>query len=343
MLVGVCGLGYTGSGAVIDLLSEYDGLQVESNIELSFSYRPDGLEDLAYHLMNPRRFTACDVAISRFRDKMKKEFSGNPHFWGIHSFESLQKETDNFINSITQIRWKGFWTYDVSNYCYFKQRIYGAIIRLHRYLPKLALYIEKKLFYRDMYFSITPKDFYIKVRQYTNRILELLGYDTSRLIVINQLFSGDNPIKGFPFFDSPKAIVIDKDPRDLYISCKKVVKYDCAWVPTDDVKQFVEYYKSIRNQLYTLNDNNVLIVKFEDLIYNYEKEVSRIEHFLGISHSIHIKKKKVFNPDKSIANTQLFKRYPCYNADIKYIEENLRDFLFDYSKYDSVAPQGDAF
>lgn len=343
MIVGICGLGYTGSGAVIDLLSEYEGLQVESNVELSFSYRPDGLEDLAHHLMSPKRFTACDVAISRFKKKMEKDFSGKPSFWGIKSFVPLLNATDDYIDSITQIKWKGFWSYDIDNCGYFKQRMYGATIRLHKYCPKLALSLERILFYRDMYFSINPCDFYEITKQYTSKVLELLGFDINKTIIVNQLFSGDNPLNSFNFFYEPKAIVVDKDPRDLYILCKEIVKYDCAWTPTNNVVQFVEFYKSTRKQLYSIESKDLLVVRFEDLIYNYDQEVSKIESFIGLDRESHVKARTLFNPSKSISNTQLFKRYPCYQEDLNYIEENLKEYLFNFKNFESISPQGKAF
>ena len=66
MIIGVCGLGYTGSGAVIDLLKEYSGLQVEDKDEFGLVFRPDGLQDLCYQVTHPRRYMSSDMAIHRF-------------------------------------------------------------------------------------------------------------------------------------------------------------------------------------------------------------------------------------------------------------------------------------
>ena len=67
MIVGVCGCGYTGSGAYVDLLKEYEECNVFDDFELTIAYVPDGLKDLEYHLViQPNRFMSSDVAIRRF-------------------------------------------------------------------------------------------------------------------------------------------------------------------------------------------------------------------------------------------------------------------------------------
>lgn len=72
MIVGVCGLGYTGSGAVLDLLKEFDENYVIDAMEFALAYTPDGLEDLEYHLVkSPSRYFSSDIAIKRFKNYIK--------------------------------------------------------------------------------------------------------------------------------------------------------------------------------------------------------------------------------------------------------------------------------
>ena len=70
-------------------------------------------------------------------------------------------------------------------------------------------------------------------------------------------------------------------------------------------------------------------VRFEDLIYDYDKKVSEIANFLGFKDSDHINKKSRFNPDISIKNTQLFRKND-YKDEIKIIEEKLSNYLYDF-------------
>ena len=68
MIVGVCGFGSTGSGAVMDLLREYDEISAGRNMELSFLYDADGVSDLEQALVKqPIRFYSGDAAIKKFK------------------------------------------------------------------------------------------------------------------------------------------------------------------------------------------------------------------------------------------------------------------------------------
>ena len=108
------------------------------------------------------------------------------------------------------------------------------------------------------------------------------------------------------------------------------------FTPTFTVDDFIEYYKD-QMSLIRKYSENVLLVRFENLIYEYDSEVSKIENFLGISS--HNKPKKYFDPAISIANTQMSLRFPKLEEDIKKIEEKLPDYLypFDESRADLKA------
>ena len=66
---------------------------------------------------------------------------------------------------------------------------------------------------------------------------------------------------------------------------------------------------------------------------NYEKTVKTIEEFLNIKN--HVDMKKYFNPEISIRNTQMWKRFPEEKNNIEYIEEHLKEYLFTFP-YESV-------
>lgn len=145
----------------------------------------------------------------------------------------------------------------------------------------------------------------------------------------------------FLFFDEPKAIIVDRDPRDLYAFYHKVLVDECRFLPIDNVKLFVEQYRRIRMNQKRIDDESKLFVNFEDLIYNYEETKDRIIAFCGLKN--HTYPKKYLNPAKSINNTQLYKMYPEMSEDVKYIEENLKEYLFDFSKYGEVRHDGTIF
>lgn len=343
MVVGVCGLGYTGSGAVMDLLSEYDGINVDNKIEFTFSYEPDGLEDLVYDIENPSRFFKCDVAISRFRNKIKSYFKTLMKIWDHDCYSEIENLTDSYINDICQVQWKGMWGYDTHNYGYVKFFFYRIFFFFFRKYPKLLKSINRKIFERTMYLSIKPEGFKERTIKYVEDIFHILGYNISDGVnVFNQLFSGDNPQRSFPLYKESKAIVVDKDPRDLYVLCKREVRFDGSWLPTDNVDDFINYYRAIRTA-YSGENEKILHLKFEELIYEYDKTVKRIEEFIGVEASKHVDIYKKFDPQLSINNTQLFRKYRDLSGDIKKIEEKLSEYLYDYKSCPVLTEFGKSF
>ena len=57
--------------------------------------------------------------------------------------------------------------------------------------------------------------------------------------------------------------------------------------------------------------------------------VSKIEKFIGLSAKDHEFPFRGMNPKRSVYNTWLFKNYP-YMDEIKYIEEHLNEYIYDF-------------
>ena len=80
-------------------------------------------------------------------------------------------------------------------------------------------------------------------------------------------------------------------------------------------------------------------IQFEDLIYRYDEMVSKIEEFIGLSAKDHEFPFRGMNPKRSVYNTWLFKNYP-YTDEIKYIEENLNEYIYDFEAVAQNSIQG---
>ena len=103
-------------------------------------------------------------------------------------------------------------------------------------------------------------------------------------------------------------------------------------MPINDVKDFIAYYRALRkDQPYLQPDPRILRIRFEDMVYEYEKTSAIVREFLHLPDNPN--PRSVFDPDLSIANTQVFKRFPQFADDIKVIESELPEYLFDFSKY----------
>lgn len=331
MFIGACGFGSTGSSAVTDYLKEFDCNQVFDKLEFTITYCVDGLTDLERHLMFPTGRTAeGSTAIHRFRDMILRKSRYLRQKTKI-SQKELIDITDEFINSITQLFLVGFQNYRSS---FWRHQICGRLLN-----SKIIPYIEKKTqkeydgFPREKIpFSVKPDNFYISARIFINKLLNAFGADLVKNVVMDQPFSGINPQACFPFFDNPFAIVVDRDPRDNYIFAKTKLRGVYKFMPTENVHDFIKYYRSLReNQPYKEKNDNVLRVQFEDLVYDYDVETQRIRDKLHLSENKN--SKSIFDPSLSIANTQTFRRFPEFLVEVKIIEKELTDYLFDFDKY----------
>ena len=80
---------------------------------------------------------------------------------------------------------------------------------------------------------------------------------------------------------------------------------------------------------------HVHIIQFEDLIYKYDEKINQIIDILRLDETAHSKKKTMFNPQKSINNTQLF-MLNKYREEAKIIERELPEFLYDFPYINST-------
>lgn len=346
MVIGVCGFGYSGSGAVVDLLKEYDGIKYpsEADIEFSFLYRPDGLTDLMYHVNNPCRYFAADVAVERFKKKISSFFKAHSPYFNSDAVKRVESLTDNYLQSISCVTWKGWWSYDIDQMDAVSFFIYRLLNKLTASLPSLNISLQKKLYYRDMHLAVNQEDLMVKTQKYIADVLFALGLDIEHdTILLNQLFSADNPTRSSIFFRDAKAIIVDKDPRDLYLLLKCESFKGCSWTPTGNVDDFISFYEGMRRGYKDIDNRQVLLVKVEDMIYEYEKTVATIENYIGISKTSHLHPLSYFNPNKSINNTQLFRKYPDMKADVEKIERRLDKYLFDFEKYPILTKFGKTF
>ena len=106
-----------------------------------------------------------------------------------------------------------------------------------RKISKKGSFIYKKTL-EDMRLSIKPSDFFAITRSYLNSILK----HYNKTVFLNQPFPANAPLLSMKMFgNDTKAIIVERDPRDLYVLLKKIVKPN--WFPYEDVDSFIAYYK----------------------------------------------------------------------------------------------------
>lgn len=338
MLIGICGYGYTGSGAVLDFLKEFPSCSVSPyDFEFAFPYLPHGIQDLENALVGQStRFFSSDVAIKEFRRLIS--FYNAPR--GIYrkvTGNRFYQHGENFLKSLVQVEWSG---YSWDDYIFASPMRRTVRFRLlGRWIAFYEAHMGKR--YRlpkgdRIYLSVDPENFTQKARTFLRNILMDMQYDFNKIVVLNQPFDVNNPARSMKYFDDPYAILVDRDPRDLYILAKKYLKSKGSFIPSDHVQDFIAYHRLIRQRNDTSDAPNILRISFEDMLYHYEETSRKICRFIGLN-PVEQFRMRYFDPDNSINNTQLFLKYPDLHEDIEMIERALPEYLYPFEKY-SIRP-----
>lgn len=325
MILGICGYGYTGSGALISLLKEYDGVSYLYNKgvqEFTLSYISDGLEDLEYNLVsNPSKGTRCDNAIYRFK-LLVDFYERNYNRFTKGQFRELSYD---FLDELIQVKWKGVRVFEYQRswkrlFFYFQASVSKVLRRFGINVRLLPLH--------ERYISIFPDNYLNCTRNYLEKVLG--GNHEKDCLLLDQPFSIGNPLHSMRFFNNPKCIVVDRDPRDLYVMVKHVYKKNALFIPSDTVENFINYYKRVRDDRLWNDSDLIYRVQFEDLIYKYKETVKGIEEFVGPLLGKHSSMKTLFNPSVSIANTNVYSYYPEDSEAINKISHDLNEYLYSF-------------
>lgn len=327
--------GYMGSGssAITDLICEFDGYDADNGtFEYVFLHCPDGLFDLEDKLLIGNNSMRSDEAIRSFEKRMYELYSNK--YWWVANYkkrvgESFWKYTKEFIESLIQYRSDSYWyMQEKVDFSMFVKLGIRAVLRAIT-IGKVNL--RKPLEYQTMRMSfVDGEEFYKKAKKYINNILKCMGIDQKN-IILDQLLLPHNVYRAEKYFDdNMECFVVNRDPRDVFILNKYVWTRDGDPVPfPTDVNEFCGYYKRLRSIEKKCDNPHVHIIQFEDLIYKYDEKLKQIMGILQLDRAAHLKKKTMFDPEKSINNTQLFLK-DRYRKEAEVIETKLQDFLYDF-------------
>lgn len=321
----------TGSSAITDLLSEYECCKSMSEYEFRFVQDPEGISDLEYNLVENHHRHNSGHALKRYKKKVdflagnkiikKYEPFFNYH-WKEYSYE--------YIDKLTEFRYKGYWHQDVID----KGEVFWLIKRLHnKILQKTIWKNQKDRNLDEMKNEITlcsapsQSQFLELTREYIDKLFSEANGEQKPNIIVDQIVPPSNIDRYLRYFNDIKVFVVDRDPRDIYLLEKYIWKGKV--VPVENVKIFCQWYKYTRKHRKTeIYNNNVMFIQFEELIYNYDAIIERIEKWLGINSSMHIDKLKKLNPKKSINNTRIWEKNDVNQEEIKYIEKELKEYIY---------------
>lgn len=324
----------TGSSAITDLISEYSTVYSFTNEEFRFLQDPDGIDDLAFHLVENHNRHNAGHSLKRFK-KLVDFYSGG---WYGKKYETYfhgnwKKCSYDYIESLTDFKFNGWWFYDLYDrgmLFYFQKRILDKL--LHKTIwknnPERTLNTMKN---EKTYCSLpSENEFVYKTKEYIENLFSSVC-PKDKYVMVDQIVPPSNLWRYTRYFDDIKVVVVDRDPRDLWILEKYYWKDGV--IPYDNVNVFCEWFKYTRNHRNqeAYDENVIKLLQFEDLIYKYEEIKSLLESWIGLSCADHINKKKIFIPEKSINNTHLWTKNNNINIkEISIIEKELSKYLYSY-------------
>ena len=349
MIISTSGFYCTGSSAVFNLLEEYESCtsgklnnwQIPgSDYEHIIMYTPDGIFDLEDKLLIGNSIHRSDEALRRFHEKMLLHYNNN--FLGMGGYKALlgkgfYSSLESYMNHLTQYRVSGHWEYHYGGSRFNLKKMLGSIRRtlMHRQiigdLYKMPYYDKNDCL---QYSFVTDKEFYSLTKKFVSRYFSLLkGSDTKPNLILNHFLLPHNAFRVPKYFDDDfRLIIADRDPRDVYIILKQNddIGFEKSLIPVDSVENFVSFWKRLREKVKPVDDQRIINIRFEDLIYNYDETIAFLERQCNLKPEDHLRKGQVLRIEKSIQNTQLFRLDNKWDREIAYIEKELPEYLYDF-------------
>ena len=308
-IVSVQGFGFSGSGAVVDLLREFSNCLVLGSIdsegsvtkgdrhingEIDFLRHSGGFFEIERFLDDNNQF---------FKDALIKRFVRLVNSDAIFRDEKMAFLINQFYNQIIDFE------IDTKGHCDYNWHISNNMY------PDANIKVMKR-FGVDEYRNIC--------RKFLVSFFNLLYKKNYSHLVLDQL-CGDMNFdfeKYQSYIPNLKLILVYRDPRDTY---SYAIMKDVPWIPHDNVNNFIKWY-NINIQKLDLNSKSYLAVRFEDLIFKYKDTTSLIESYLNLMPENHTRPFECLNPEESAKNIALWKNLPKYKQDMGIIYKSLKDY-----------------
>ena len=326
----------SGSSALTDLVSEYEGVRSLADYEFRFVHDIDGIADLEYHLVDCHNRHNSGHALKRFWKLCQFNHGTGfiqryePFFGGNY----LELSRD-YVERLTDFEYKAYWFndwYDRGRLFYYSKSLQSKVYK--------RLGIKRSVMPHEITLASHPsrERFLSETRKYISNLLNAANPENKPYLMLDQVLPSSNVNKCLRYFpDDTKLVIVTRDPRDVFLSEKYVWHDDCLPHEPELFCKWFDYTHSC-NRDETPDPNKVITINFEDLIYNYDEMVFKLEKFLGLNPQDHTRLFSGFNPKRSFGNTQLWKKYDDAES-IRVIENKLPQYLYDFGckKYEDIS------
>lgn len=324
----------TGSSAVTDFVSEFNNVFDFTNEEFRFIQDPDGISDLEFNLVECFNRHNSGHSLKRYK-KLVDFYSGNIFGSKYSGFfgNNWKKLSYEYIDGLTDFTFPGWWMYDLydrGSWFHFRKRIGNKI--LHKTIWKDSPDRQLNTMKNEITYCSHPTEekFLRLTRKYIYDLFTTVIPSDKDIMMVDQLLPPINLTRYLRYFDNNiQTVVVDRDPRDVFVLDKYVWKD--GNIP-NDVEIFCKWFKYTRDHRKheNMNTEQIHFVRFENLIYRYEETTQELIEWLGLKKENHHRAGHVFKPNESIHNTQVWKRFPQSTPEIKVIERELSEYLYEF-------------
>lgn len=326
------GYGWSGSGAILDMAKEIHSIKV-SDTYFFLLRDAGGLLDLENNLLDNWDVFRSSCAIRNFlrlckRSKlpMLSPFTAPGRGYRKAFGTSFDTYISEFIDIITDFNYYSYehtLNMDKGFFDCFKSRLVHNFDKLGLKLP-----IPRQDLY---YFSRPSRDVFFHASQtLINKIYDINNQSTDYLLIDHhplpvQCFEKANDYFG----PNAKMIVVDRDPRDIYVDLvNNRMRIGSELYRFDSVEKYIDWHKKSRM---IKPNNNLLQIRFEDAVLRYEETRQKIFDFLNLNSAEHKDKFQYFDPNVSKHNIGIWKNYKDgLSSDIfNKIYDELKEYCYE--------------
>ena len=329
-LICVSGSGYSGSGAILDLLEEYDDLTALHFCDLDSGRGSGGVE---FDLL--RQFGGLFWLEEIFDRKHFEPMTNGAVLLFLNLVEYLHvkvgsifnasfiEATRHFLDKLILARFPTGCEPDTPGWS--RTFVHCNNLRIFGNGGAKLLWGDEGCAF--VLKALSVEEYRAIAREYIDEFL--CSINCKRFLVLDQAVS-DYSYDFKKYRDylgmGVKYVFSIRDPRDVYVTGRQLNE---KWVPSDPVA-FVQWFADGRGvgRCIKVNDPEALVVRFEDLVLHYDATVERIEKHIGLNPSMHVKRCQYFSPHESRKNVGSYKDFPD-SAAITYIGEKLSDLCYD--------------
>ena len=311
-IVSIQGFGFSGSGAVVDYLREFSNCLVLGSID-------------------------TEGSVAKGKRHVNGEIDFLRHAGGLFEFENYVNDNNPFSKDALI---KRFILLVNSESIFHEKRMEVLINRFYNQLIDFEIDTRGHDDFNWHLANILSPDSKIKVmkplclddyrdlcRRLLTSMLNLFHKEKYSYLVLDQFCSDGNfDFKKYrTYIPNLKIIFVYRDPRDTY--AYSIMK-NITWIPHDNVEKFVKWYKNAKYKL-DFYSRDFLLIRFEDLVMNYEKTTKMIVEYLDMQMGFHTYPHSCFLPEESAKNIAIWKRLEGKEDDLEIIKTELSEYCYE--------------